>query len=200
MDFRGITDLVKSHPILTLAATHAVTSAAFVWVLSDGQPVKWVVKKLFQAVVAAAPASVVEAEQAKLRKGIEKSVIGHSLDGQQLWLDLPEKGERGALVAAHFFPQNVRAAHARKSSLTRRRRPPSPPLPRARSHDEGGDCRHPRRLQQEGRAEVERRAGEPRQGGTRNALPPPLTLPPPPTPRLSPVLRSPAPSTTAGAT
>lgn len=90
---RQASDAVKQHPFAALAVTHAVTSAAFVWAISDGKPLKWIAKKVFQAAMSAVPSSIVDAEQAKLRKTIEKSVIGHSLDGEQLWTELPAEGK-----------------------------------------------------------------------------------------------------------
>jgi hypothetical protein len=86
-------ELVRAHPLAVLAVSHAITSGLYVWAVSEGKPVKWITKKIFQTVLAAVPASVVEGQQAKLRKDIEKSVIGHSLDGEVIYADLPEKGE-----------------------------------------------------------------------------------------------------------
>jgi hypothetical protein len=108
-------DFVKAHPFATLAATHAVTGAATVWVLSEGKPLKWATKKLFQVAMAAVPAGIVEGEQAKLRKNIAKSVIGHALDGETLYTKLPAQGAcpRGG-VPAHTYTPRSPVARARR--------------------------------------------------------------------------------------
>lgn len=85
-------DFAKSHPLLVLAATHTVTSAFYIWQISEGKPLNWVKKKLFQAALAVVPASVLDAEQENLRKTIESSVIGNSLDGEDIFSDLPDQG------------------------------------------------------------------------------------------------------------
>jgi hypothetical protein len=84
---------VSAHPFLALAVTNAATTAAWLYIVSEGHPLRYVYKQLFKAVVAAAPASVVQGEQDKLRKKIESSVIGHAFDGDALNLTLPAKGE-----------------------------------------------------------------------------------------------------------
>jgi hypothetical protein len=88
----AIVDFVKQRPFVALGVTHAITTGAFVYAISEGHPLRWITKKLFQAALAAVPASVVDAERDKLRKSIEKSVIGHSLDGEELFNELPEEG------------------------------------------------------------------------------------------------------------
>ncbi len=112
-------DFVRAHPFAVLAASHAVTGAIYVWSVSDGKPGKWIVKKLFQAALSAVPASVVDAEQAKLRKNIQKSVIGHSLDGETLYNELPEKGEERCLwwwtETSHAHTQHIRGAASASS-------------------------------------------------------------------------------------
>jgi len=85
-------DFVRQHPYLTLALTHSVTSCIYIYTISEGKPLKWITKKIFQAALAAVPSSIVENEQAKLRKDIEKGVIGHSLDGETLYQELPAEG------------------------------------------------------------------------------------------------------------
>lgn len=85
-------DAAKSHPLLLLAGTHAVTSAFFVWQISEGKPFAWIKKKVFQAALAVVPSNIIDAEQEKLRKTIESSVIGDSLEGEDAFSDLPEQG------------------------------------------------------------------------------------------------------------
>jgi hypothetical protein len=90
---RQVGDFVRQHPYLTIALTHSVTSCIYIYSVSEGKPIKWITKKLFQAALAAVPASIVNNEQAKLRKDIEKGVIGHSLDDEVLYKELPAEGK-----------------------------------------------------------------------------------------------------------
>jgi hypothetical protein len=106
---RTVVEAVRQHPFLALAITHAVTSGAFVYAVSEGRPVSWIIKKLFQSAVALVPASVMDAEQDKLRKSIEKSVIGHSLDGETLYRELPAEGASRA--AECIVPRFYAAAY-----------------------------------------------------------------------------------------
>ena len=84
---------VRAHPFAAIAASHLLTSAVYVWFASDGRPLKYIYKHLFKAIVSLAPASIVEAENAKAREKIERSVVGPMLDGnEQLYLELPGAG------------------------------------------------------------------------------------------------------------
>ena len=90
----------QSVSLSVLLATHALTASAFVWVLSEGKPYQYIARLLFRAAVSVIPAKLVEDKQAELRAGIEKSVVGHSLDGEEQWTSLPENGmERNELIA-----------------------------------------------------------------------------------------------------
>lgn len=89
---RAVRDAVTEHPFAALLLTNAVTAAAAIWAVSDGKPVSWITKQLFSAVMAVVPSSIVDAETAKLRKDIEKSVVGHALDGEAHFAEIPEKG------------------------------------------------------------------------------------------------------------
>lgn len=93
MDYiQTLVDLLRSRPITSVVATNAVTALVAVYVISEGKPVKWVYKKLFQAVMAAVPASIMDAEQEKLRASIEKDVIGHALEDENVYSQLPAEG------------------------------------------------------------------------------------------------------------
>lgn len=95
---------VRARPFAAIAASHLLTGAVYVWVASDGRPLRLLYKHLFRAVVSLAPASIVEAENAKAREKIERSVVGPMLDGnEQLYLELPGAGAcevGGAVLAA----------------------------------------------------------------------------------------------------
>jgi sphinganine-1-phosphate aldolase len=95
-----IKDAIKANPGKAILATNALTAAAFIWVLSEGKPVKWLTRVLFKAAMSAVPASVMDEQIGKLRKDIEKEVIGHSLDGETIVKTLPESGwERNKVVS-----------------------------------------------------------------------------------------------------
>ena len=137
---KALAALIRSHPLLALAASNA---AVAVYVASEGRPLRFLYKHLFRAALAAVPASIVAAEEAKLRDKIEHSVIGSSLDGEQRFTALPAEGLPKADVLAMLerysgkdkekwnskkVRQRWRAAHARAAqprALTTR--PPSPP-------------------------------------------------------------------------
>lgn len=85
-------DAVKAHPGAAIVATNALTAAAFIWVLSEGKPIKWLTKTLFKAAMSAVPASVMDEQIGKIKKDIEKEVIGHSLDGETIVKTIPDSG------------------------------------------------------------------------------------------------------------
>ena len=64
----------------------------YVWVASEGRPLKFFAKHLFRGVLAMVPTAMVAQEKLKLRDKIEASTIGDSLDGETLYLQLPQEG------------------------------------------------------------------------------------------------------------
>lgn len=88
-----VVDAVRERPLLAILATNALTSAAFVYVLSEGKPGKFIYKLLFNAVLAAVPSSLKERELGEIRSSIERDVVGTSLDGDDVQLQLPPQGE-----------------------------------------------------------------------------------------------------------
>jgi len=91
---------IRARPLSALAVSNSLLAAALLWSVSEGKPLKWVYKKLFQAVVAAVPSSIIAAEEAKMRVKIEQSVIGHSLDGEVNYAELPAAGESSSEPAS----------------------------------------------------------------------------------------------------
>lgn len=89
----AVLDAVRSRPLLALVATNAVTAGVAVYVISEGRPMKWLHKKLFQALMAVVPPSLVDAEQAKMKLSIEKEVVGHVMAGETVYAQLPAEGE-----------------------------------------------------------------------------------------------------------
>ena len=67
---------------------------AYVWAASEGRPLKFLAKHLFRGALALVPRSMVAQEKLKLRDKIEASTIGDSLDGEALYLELPQEGAR----------------------------------------------------------------------------------------------------------
>jgi hypothetical protein len=98
--WQSVNDAVTQRPVTALIVSHAITSAAFLYVVSEGKPVQYVSKKLFKALVAAVPASIIDGELSKVQKSIEESIIGHHLDGESILSELPEAGmSRDALIS-----------------------------------------------------------------------------------------------------
>ena len=87
-----VQETLAKRPGTTLLVSHAVTTAAFLYVVSEGKPLQYIKKKLFQAVLAAVPSSVVDAELDKVKASIEDSIISHHLDGETLVRTVPEHG------------------------------------------------------------------------------------------------------------
>lgn len=88
----GASKTVRERPGTAIAVTNVLTAAFFVYIISEGKPVKYIKKKLFQAAMAAVPKSLVDKELAKVKRDIERDIIGHSLDGETLFQELPSKG------------------------------------------------------------------------------------------------------------
>ena len=85
-------DYIKANPLTALVASNGVLAASLLWVASDGKPLKWLTRKAFQAVMSAVPQSVMGQELVKLRHEVEKSVLGDSLEDQQIVTTLPAQG------------------------------------------------------------------------------------------------------------
>lgn len=88
----GASKAVRERPGTAIAVTNALTAAFFVYIISEGKPVKYIKKKLFQAAMAAVPKSLVDKELGKIKCDIERDIIGHSLDGETLVQELPANG------------------------------------------------------------------------------------------------------------
>ena len=85
-------DAVRLRPVTTVVVTNALTAAAFVYVLSDGKPGKLLYKLIFNAALAAVPASIKDKQLSDIRSSIERDVVGTSLDGDDVQLQLPPLG------------------------------------------------------------------------------------------------------------
>ena len=88
----ALTTWIRAHPFSALAVTNSVLAASLLWVASEGKPVKWITHKLFQAILAAVPRSVMGAQLIQLRADVEKSVLGKSLEGRRIMTTLPAEG------------------------------------------------------------------------------------------------------------
>jgi len=96
-----VSDVVSRRPGAVLIGSHLVSAAVFLYVLSEGRPVEYIKRKLFRVALSVASASgVVDAEMAKMKKSIEHSVIGSTLDGETLVTELPERGWSAEDVSA----------------------------------------------------------------------------------------------------
>jgi sphinganine-1-phosphate aldolase len=91
---------VRAHPLAFVALTHGASGLALLWALSGGRPLSLAYKLLFKGALAVVPRALREAEQAKQRRGLERSVIGSSLDGEQRFEQLPGAGLPKAEVVA----------------------------------------------------------------------------------------------------
>jgi hypothetical protein len=96
---------VRSHPFSALASTNSALIFLLLWVVSDGHPLRWLYRKLFQSAFALVPASVMNAQLEEVRADVEKSVIGDSVVGG-VTTEMPEEGAcaRGGLPSPHPFP------------------------------------------------------------------------------------------------
>lgn len=98
---RPLNDALHRHPLLAVALTNAVTAALALHVVSEGKPLAYVKKALFRAALAAVPRGVVDAELDKIRSKVAGSVIGHAMDGEAAYAELPAEGvPADAVVAA----------------------------------------------------------------------------------------------------
>lgn len=146
-----VSDAASRRPAVALAVTNAVTAVVVgVLIASEGRPLAWLKKKVFRAALAAVPASVMDAEMAKVKRSIEHSVIGTTLEGLTLVPELPERGwsaetvsttlkEYGARDSANWKKGKVHfAVHRpptpRKRLWRQRRRRDPPPVSSSRWH------------------------------------------------------------------
>jgi hypothetical protein len=88
------------HPLSVGLASHAVTSAIFLWYLSDGRPMALLYKLAFRAAMSAVPKSVLDKETEAIRAKIEHSVVGDPKPGERRLLALPAEGMPRADVVA----------------------------------------------------------------------------------------------------
>lgn len=88
-----LADAVSQRPFLALAITNGFTAGYALYVHSEGRPVSFLKKWLFQAVLSVTPKSLVDAEMDKIRVKIEDSVVGHAMDGVvEKITELPAEG------------------------------------------------------------------------------------------------------------
>lgn len=102
---RLIKDAVKAHPGAAILATQAVSTLVWLYILSDGKPVAYVTKKLFQAAMAAVPAALIDSELDKVRDSIEAELLVESLKGETITRELPEVGwgkDKTVEALAHY--------------------------------------------------------------------------------------------------
>jgi hypothetical protein len=90
----------RAHPLRVGLASHAVTSAIFLWYLSEGKPSALLYKLAFRAAMSAVPKSIVDKETEAIRAKIEHSVVGDPKPGERRLLALPAEGMSKADVVA----------------------------------------------------------------------------------------------------
>jgi hypothetical protein len=83
-----------------LLLSNAATAAFLLHALSGGAPLKALRRLLFLAALAAVPASLVSNELSKIKRKMERDLIGSSLEGETLVLALPARGWPAAEAAA----------------------------------------------------------------------------------------------------
>lgn len=103
--FAAVRDAVRAHPGKALLVSQALSTAVWLYILSDGKPVSYMTKKLFKAALAAVPASVIDAELAETKRTIEEELLGESLKGEVITRELPEEGwgkDRTVAALEHY--------------------------------------------------------------------------------------------------
>ena len=94
--------IAADHPLAAVVLTNVATALGFLWIISEGRPVQYVYRKVFQAALSVVPASIIDAEMEKVKANIEHSVIGTSMQGEATTDRLPEDG--GCLAVRRDAP------------------------------------------------------------------------------------------------
>jgi len=98
----ALSALIRERPLTCVLLSNGVVLAVSLFVATEGKPLKWLSKQLFRAVLASIPASIVDAETAKLQRTIEAEVVGHVMKGEAVFTSLPEVGLSETEVVAYL--------------------------------------------------------------------------------------------------
>jgi sphinganine-1-phosphate aldolase len=83
---------IQANSLPLLVISNLVTASVGLYFVSEGQPIKFIKRKLIAVALAVVPSNIVEKELDKTRKQVEDDVIGKSLDGLVRYQTLPDEG------------------------------------------------------------------------------------------------------------